>query len=312
MGVVVRLLRTQQWRTFRYAHSQIAHIRTLHYYSNSTYSQWKMGGIFLGAVLGGFYQQNKPWEPTLQSPFIWSELEEGIASRKLSATQHRDFVLATKKEYDEMIRKTQEKCNSLSGKDLEKEHQRFKQWLAKFKEDFVLESDTIIYGTTRAHARQQYLDRWGCARWTEVAMNELCSRGLLIEIGAGNGRWAEELRNRGCDILAFDKEPANAPGFVSKSSVVQQGDHTVLSRYPDRTLFICYPPPMGDQNSCMAVQCLQFYKGDTFVYVGEGRGGSCASEGFFDVLERDWVCEKIIDLDPFEQCFERMFVMRRK
>eukprot|EP00039_Didymoeca_costata_P009917 m.132469 g.132469 ORF g.132469 m.132469 type:complete len:123 (+) comp14647_c0_seq8:659-1027(+) len=82
--------------------------------------------------------------------------------------------------------------------------------------------------------------------------------------------------------------------------------------YHDNSIFYSYPPPMGDQNSCMAVQCLQFYKGDTFVYVGEGRGGSCASEGFFDVLERDWVCEKIIDLDPFEQCFERMFVMRRK
>jgi hypothetical protein len=38
--------------------------------------------------------------------------------------------------------------------------------LAKFQELVTLESDTIMYGEeVEPHARQKYLDEFGCARW---------------------------------------------------------------------------------------------------------------------------------------------------
>ena len=48
------------------------------------------------------------------------------------------------------------------------------------------------------------------------------------------------------------------------------------------------------------------------LYVGEGRRGANASDGFFDRLELGWECVKIVELDPFPQCFERLFVLRRR
>jgi hypothetical protein len=48
------------------------------------------------------------------------------------------------------------------------------------------------------------------------------------------------------------------------------------------------------------------------LFVGEGRGGANASDAFFDALDLEWTCEKVIPLDPFPQCHERLFVMKRK
>jgi len=73
-----------------------------------------------------------------------------------------------------------------------------------------------------------------------------------------------------------------------------------------------YPPPAESADNCMACLSLRFYKGDTFVYVGEGRKGATASAAFFDVLESEWECKQIVELDPFPQCFEKLFVFRRK
>ena len=61
----------------------------------------------------------------------------------------------------------------------------------------------------------------------------------------------------------------------------------------------------------MANACLAAYKGGVLLYVGEGRGGVNADNAFFDTLEREWYCEKVVLLDPFPECFERLFVMRR-
>jgi hypothetical protein len=62
----------------------------------------------------------------------------------------------------------------------------------------------------------------------------------------------------------------------------------------------------------MATLCLAQYSGDVLIYVGEGRGGTTASAPFFDALDAGWQCTQIIRLDPFSQCCERLFVLRRR
>lgn len=54
------------------------------------------------------------------------------------------------------------------------------------------------------------------------------------------------------------------------------------------------------------------YEGDCFVYVGEGRSGINANDAFFDKLDAEWEPTDILELDPFPQCFERLYVLRRK
>ena len=134
-------------------------------------------------------------------------------------------------------------------------------------------------------------------------------------MGAGGGQWAAQLKSLGCDILAYDNAKAIAPGGNGPTaSHVQVGDVAILgsSACNSRTLFLCYPPPADEKVGCMSSQCLLTFKGDTFVYVGEGKGGANASWAFFDIVEEEWECTKVLTLDPFPQCYEHLFVFKRR
>lgn len=73
------------------------------------------------------------------------------------------------------------------------------------------------------------------------------------------------------------------------------------------SLLLVYPPP-GDSG----LRCLREYRGDALAYVGEGKGGANASDAFFDLLNAEWEVTSILDLDPFPQCFERLYLLRRR
>jgi hypothetical protein len=48
------------------------------------------------------------------------------------------------------------------------------------------------------------------------------------------------------------------------------GDASSILRHTDCTLFLCWPPDVGD----MASECLEHYKGTYIVYIGEWLGRS--------------------------------------
>eukprot|EP00611_Tribonema_gayanum_P008829 TRINITY_DN1846_c0_g1_i1.p1 TRINITY_DN1846_c0_g1~~TRINITY_DN1846_c0_g1_i1.p1 ORF type:complete len:198 (-),score=82.38 TRINITY_DN1846_c0_g1_i1:355-948(-) len=166
----------------------------------------------------------------------------------------------------------------------------------------------IAYGVTDDGARARYERDFGCARWTEAALAAAAAYSPLIEIGAGRGHWQRALSRADADVLAFDNGSTPQPlAALPPVGKVAPGDESALSKHPDRTLLLVYPPP-GD----MALRCVRAYGDDVLVYVGEGRGGVNADGAFFAALEDGWQVERIITLDPFPECFERMFILRRK
>jgi hypothetical protein len=176
------------------------------------------------------------------------------------------------------------------------------------------ENQRIIYEVEMHGSRQLYLDAYGCARWTEDGLAEVASHSPIVEIGAGGGHWAAQLLLRGVAIAAFDNSRTTAPGGGGPTAaLVEDGDHTILARpqYTDHALFLCYPPPTDQRAGCMATLALEQYSGDTVVFVGEGRGGANASDEFFDLLDEEWKCVKVLKLAPFSQCHEHLFVMKR-
>ncbi len=120
------------------------------------------------------------------------------------------------------------------------------------------------------------------------------------------GHWARALRERGANVVAFDNDSTEQPG-LRKVTKVRFGDEKKLAWYPQCTLLLVYPP-----ETSMALKCVQQYKGDYMLYVGEARGGVNANEAFFDELEKEFDCVKILDLDPFPRCYERLYLLRRK
>ena len=123
-----------------------------------------------------------------------------------------------------------------------------------------------------------------------------------VEVGAGTGYWAWLMAQLGIDMLAYDIAPPDRSTTNSHHSPydfeactflgelretfapVQVGGEEVLVRHAERTLFLCWPP----YRSLMALQCLKIYTGQRLVYLGEGRGDSCATNAFFDRLRKDW------------------------
>ncbi|EGD81808.1 hypothetical protein PTSG_02521 [Salpingoeca rosetta] len=200
----------------------------------------------------------------------------------------------------------QSRLQELYDKAKDMSREEFQQQLWALRERINLDSQIIIYGTAERHARQKYLAKYGCARWTEDALNTIASFSPLIEIGAGQGHWAKALRKLGVDVMAFDNDSTEQPGTAPVSQV-RPGDHTKIGWYPRRTLLLVYPPETD-----MALQCAQEFRGNYLIYVGEARGGVNANDAFFNHVDEQFDCVHIQDLDPFPRCHERLYVLRRK
>ena len=209
--------------------------------------------------------------------------------------------------------------------------------VAALKATAALEAHRALYGNAPEcdpGARERYLAQYGCARWTDAALAAVRAaagpRGV-IEIGAGRGQWAAALEARGVDVLAFDSYAEIPQGATEASRArVRAGNETELLKraHRGRTLFLCYPPPVRDARRCMALRSVAYYAralnlvsrergGDggepaRIVYVGEGRGGANACGAFFDMLDREWEVERVMELDPWPGNHERLFVLRRR
>jgi hypothetical protein len=143
-------------------------------------------------------------------------------------------------------------------------------------------------------------------------LDMLSELGPLVEIGAGTGYWAGKLRARGVDIVAFDVAPPDLDKFnryhgrTPTWSAVRGGDHTILPAYPDRALFLCWPPLFSDLGNC-----LSFYPGEIVAYIGD-YGHRTAR---LDNLERDFqeVAEAPIRaLDPLPDSPAVLSIWKRR
>jgi hypothetical protein len=123
-----------------------------------------------------------------------------------------------------------------------------------------------------------------------------------VEVGAGTGYWSWLMAQSGIDMLAYDIAPPNlvtnnkwhSPWDAEAGTFLKQlretfypvapGGPDVLAQHTDRTLFLCWPP----YRSPMAVRCLTKYPGSRLVYIGEDWGGNCATDTFFQKLEKEW------------------------
>jgi hypothetical protein len=110
----------------------------------------------------------------------------------------------------------------------------------------------------------------------------------VVEIGAGLGYWAWQLRSRGVDVAAYDVAPPPSEDnewFAGQQpwSEVKRGDESAASAHPDRTLLIVWPTGRttwpGD-----AIEAFHRTGGATVVFVGEGPGGRTGDDRFHALL----------------------------
>lgn len=148
-----------------------------------------------------------------------------------------------------------------------------------------------------------------CGKWawsiTDPASLQFVARVLgekAVEIGAGTGYYASLLAQMGVDMICYDLYPPlhtgqnhyHSPRTEKHDGLlgitrevffdVRSGNYLMAAEYPDRTLFLCWPPYEDD----MAFQTLQAYQGQRLVYIGEPDGGCTGDDQFFKLLAETW------------------------
>ena len=147
------------------------------------------------------------------------------------------------------------------------------------------------------------IDKYGLAIPTAEALSVLADSAPILEIGAGKGYWAYLLRSHGVPVVCYDADPPSDPW-----TEVLLGTHEMASKYPDHTLFLCWPP----YDTSMAYECLRRYQGDKLIYIGEGRGGANGDERFHALLERDWNRDKALSIPQWPMIHDYLAVFTRK
>lgn len=161
--------------------------------------------------------------------------------------------------------------------------------------------------------RVAYGSRFSFAILDGVTVERLSHFGPLLEIGAGKGYWAWELRKAGVDMVATD---AMGLGRYWKSGHWQEPWTTIepldakaaLRKYPGRTLLSVWPDRGRDWPSEM----LRFYQGRKVLYVGEGPGGCTGNYDFHKILHEDFVCEGVFPIPNFYGKQDMLWVWQRR
>lgn len=134
----------------------------------------------------------------------------------------------------------------------------------------------------------------------------------IIEIGCGMGYWAGLIAAAGGFILAFDSDPPRMGSNEYKHSkewhLVERGDPSTILKYPNSILFLCWPPYDNE----MAGDCLKLYKGDIFLYIGEGHGGCNGGRSLWEEIHNNWEEVKSLWLPQWEGIHDRYFVYERR
>ena len=171
----------------------------------------------------------------------------------------------------------------------------------------------------RSMARGEFCKTFAWAIPNNQAIETIARYSPIVEIGAGGGYWAMLLRDKGVDVICYDKNPPNVKLDASKSeswsqvlwSEVLKGGSTQAGKYPDRALFLCWPPYR--QN--MADNALRHYLkagGKTIIYVGETKWGCCANEKFFSRLKKNFTLEEYVSIPVWDSIHDQLFVWTRK
>jgi len=238
-------------------------------------------------------------EATNASPFVYPELTKGLEWRE---SREKDLL--------ELRAKARHRVFLLQQRVNRREisEEKFKLEMHKLKVHVNKEAQQLIFNVEDPDMREEYMKLYGCVKWTDEVLKEISGLGPIVEMGAGNGQWKAELESVWkVDIVAYDNFVQLPLAEAHMKSQVSSGDENAVSKHKDRTLLLVCPPPTE-----MPLNCVKSYRGKTVVFVGEGRGGAHGTDNFFDELEKNWEIVKVMEVEPFPECYEKCFILTRK
>jgi hypothetical protein len=124
-----------------------------------------------------------------------------------------------------------------------------------------------------------------CLR-TAKQFASIIDKRLTLSIASGAAQFESLMFGLGVPIRATDSEHIDQPYMP----VEQLKSVDAVKKYECDVLYISWPA-YGDQHT---YQALMLFKGSTVIYVGEGPGGCCATDSFFDHLKEHFDRMRIV------------------
>lgn len=160
--------------------------------------------------------------------------------------------------------------------------------------------------------RDEFIAKFGFAILTDQAIEAIRGYAPLLEVGAGCGYWAYELRNSGIDIIATEPNPNQKWGSIPKAwkswiDLENLSGPEAVAKYSDRNLLMCWPSLDGTWPQ----ETLEAFAGYAVLYVGEGEGGCTGNDEFHAMLQSKFEQTKYIQIPQFWGLHDRLTVWER-
>jgi len=164
---------------------------------------------------------------------------------------------------------------------------------------------------------------------TKEALDTLAKHAPLVELGCGNGLWAQALRDaNGAEVLAYDlatwdsqygQRDGEARMMGQRFPIVASGGPEQMEGCCGRTLLLMWPDYGGV--GTFGSSCLQRYTGDTLLLVGEWPGhtyetvnkwGQSFSDKFVQIVQQDFELKQRVPLPCWPMALDSLMVWTRK
>lgn len=145
---------------------------------------------------------------------------------------------------------------------------------------------------------------------SEEALIAIGALGPIVQVRAGTGYWAQLLRCRGTDVIAFDRQPSPLRNLsISRRwGSVRSASAYVASRHPDRTLLLTAPP----RESSVAHRAVHAYEGDHVVCIGERPTGRTGDDSVHYLFRQGWNRVQELPLPQWGDAQSCLTVYRRR
>lgn len=177
------------------------------------------------------------------------------------------------------------------------------QYLNEFEE---LQDQNSFKGQQWFGDRQRLVEKYSWAVPNEDVIRYCAEFSDLIEIGAGNGYWAQLIRDaqRSDDIIrAVDIDPPEE----TYTTVEQVDMMNHLDAIKDGAVLLVWPP----YDHGLATEVVRA-RPNHLLYVGEPRGGCTAEGGFFNYIDQEYGLVGKIDIPSYVGINDNFFHYARK
>ena len=148
-----------------------------------------------------------------------------------------------------------------------------------------------------------FANEWCCAVPDPTSIEKIAQYSPLLEIGAGNGFWANELSKMGTKIDAFDSGLDYGPKFFP----VKMIETLDLDEFKDRTLLLIWP---SDKLN-WPFEIISSHSWQRIIYIGEWKGGRMANDSFFDYLKAHYEIKYLKQMPRFPLWKDSLYVLER-